>query len=484
MSQEERDRKFEQALARQLRRGAGGARNDVDAHGAVPEEEGGAISCLDAATLAAFHEGMLSSLEMNAAKEHVAVCSRCQEVLRQLKATEEISLQVEAENDLKMREEVLSTGAIHEDGASTQAAGLRMTAAASALKATKDISRGRGFKAARWAAPAGAIAAGLLVWFVARDNKVQTLNPVDKVQVAQEQPREERLGAPQPLPTSPSAEPPAKTKPLNGRRKDESGIKRPREESDALRAPASSPSTAAASGMGDVAGEASPHAYTRQLQSQGRDYVSRAAAENKPDISSRQADVSVMTAAPAPAGDPGAKSGAPASEGAKTDAKQSAGATSTLETHPNGDSQLIPTQRVVTNDKLEFSPSLKKDSLENAKIIPAPKGPVRWRLGVAGRVERSVDSGVTWVAQNSGVKAELLAGSAPSEVVCWIVGRGATILRTVDGGGHWSKVVSPIGGDVAEVQAVDAMTAEIFDANKSARFVTHDGGATWEGAKD
>jgi len=149
MSHDERERKFEQALARHLRRDAGGARNEGDA-------------CLDAATLAAFHEGMLSSEETDAAKEHIGDCSRCQEVLRQLGATDEISLQVEAENDLKMRE-ALPTGVIHADGAAIQRPGLRMTAPASASKAPQDISRGRGFRAVRWAAPAGAIAAGLLV---------------------------------------------------------------------------------------------------------------------------------------------------------------------------------------------------------------------------------------------------------------------------------------------------------------------------------
>jgi photosystem II stability/assembly factor-like uncharacterized protein len=137
---------------------------------------------------------------------------------------------------------------------------------------------------------------------------------------------------------------------------------------------------------------------------------------------------------------------------------------------------------MTTNDKLELR-SLKRVGLENPKVILASNTTVRWRLLSAGRIEQSVDSGNTWVNQNSGVKVELLEGSAPSEAVCWIVGRSGSILRTTDSGGHWNKVVSPIRGDVAGVQAADAMTAEIFDANKSSRFVTHDGGATWQAAK-
>jgi len=451
MSHDERDRKFEPALARHLRRDASGARNEGNA-------------CLDAATLAAFHEGMLSSLEMNAAKEHIGDCPRCQEVLRQLGATDEISLQVEAENDLKMRKAV-PAGVIHADGAAIPRPGLRMTAPASASNVPQDISRGRGFRAVRWAAPAGAIAAGLLVWFVASDNrdkKVQTLSPVDKVQVAQEQPREERLGAPQPLPAAPSSGPSAKTKPLNGRRKDDSRVKQPGKEYD-RRAPASSSSDAVANEMGAVAGETSPRAYTRQLQSQGGDYASRAAAENKPDISSRQA---VMTAAP-PLPPELAKKSVNKNEVVQKEAGRSvAGTAARAEVAPNYESSGLA------------------EKTGHGRIVVASSGTVRWRLGVAGGVERSVDSGVTWVAQNSGVKAELLEGSAPSEVVCWIVGRGGSILRTTDGGGHWTKIVSPISGDVAGVQAVDAMTAEIFYVSRSARFVTRDGGVSWEAAKD
>jgi Photosynthesis system II assembly factor YCF48 len=491
MSHEDRERKFEQALARHLRSDAAGARNEADARAAVPAEAAGAAECLDAATLAAFHEGMLSNLEMDAAKEHVAVCSRCQEVLMQLEATDEIPLQVDAENDLKMREPVLSTGAMYVDYAARQTPDLTIEGQPKpTLKPPKDISRGRGFKAMRWAAPAGAIAAGLLVWIVARDNKVQTLSRSDNVQVAQEQPRDERLAAPRPLPTSPAPEPITKNKELNERGKDDSGVKQPVEESGAQRAAKSSSSAAITDGVGAVISNASPRANTRQLPAKSRDYSSLEAIENKPpQISSRQADVSVTPSAPvaaaappAPSGDPRAQS--PASEAAKTDAIQSANATQTVETHPNGDSQLLATQQVVALNQLELSPSLKKVGFENAKFILASNGTVQWRLLSAGRIEQSVDSGVTWVAQNSGVKVELLAGSAPSEAVCWIVGRSGTILRTTDGGGHWSKVVSPMRGDVAGVQAVDAMTATIFDAAKSARFVTRDGGATWETAKE
>ena len=165
---------------------------------------------------------------MNATTEHIAECSRCQQILLLLEATDEIPLQVETENELQMREPVLSTGALDVDYAARQTPSVTIAGQPKpALKAPKDISRGRGFKALRWAAPAGAIAAGLLIWFVARDSKVQTPSHVENVQVAQEQPRNEQLAAPRPLPAAPAPEPVTKTKPLNEPRKDSSRIKQP-----------------------------------------------------------------------------------------------------------------------------------------------------------------------------------------------------------------------------------------------------------------
>jgi hypothetical protein len=483
MSHEDRERKFEQALQRHLRRHAAGAGNEAEARTAVPDEAVGAVECLDAATLAAFHEDTLSNEEMKATTEHIAGCSRCQQILLLLEATDEIPLQIEAEDDLKMGESVLSAGALH---AGTQTPGLAGHAKP-AMKTPTEISRGRGFKALRWAAPAGAIAAGLLIWIVVRDNKAQNTH-LENVQVAQQQSTEERPTMPRALPASPAPEPTTKITQLNEKRKDDSTAKRPAKESGDLRARQNTSSAASANEKGAAPSVASPRGNVRQLPSNSRDYSSLETTENKPPkIMPRQADVSAAAASPAPAhpDDARAKSAAPVSEGAQTDAKQSANATQTFEPHSNGNGgiELLQTQRMVVDDKLEPPAALKKVGLEDPKIILASNATVQWRLLSVGRIEQSVDNGITWMPQKSGVKAELLAGSAPSEAVCWIVGRGGTILRTTDGGGHWSKVVSPMGGDVAGIQAVDAMTAEIFDAKKSSRFVTHDGGATWQPTK-
>jgi len=110
---------------------------------------------------------------------------------------------------------------------------------------------------------------------------------------------------------------------------------------------------------------------------------------------------------------------------------------------------------------------------------------IEWRFGGGGRIERSSDGGRTWVQQVSPVKTELLAGSAPSETVCWIVGRGGAIVRTTDGV-NWESVVSPAEAeengqppDWTFVEARDALYVVIHTEN-GRRFYTSDGGKTWQ----
>jgi hypothetical protein len=109
--------------------------------------------------------------------------------------------------------------------------------------------------------------------------------------------------------------------------------------------------------------------------------------------------------------------------------------------------------------------------------ISAPGGALSWRIGSAGIIEYSSDSGKTWALQPSGVITDLLAGSAPSDKICWIVGRAGTILRTTDGGAHWQKIRSPVQEDIRSIIAESARQATISVTNGA--YQTLDAGATW-----
>ena len=95
----------------------------------------------------------------------------------------------------------------------------------------------------------------------------------------------------------------------------------------------------------------------------------------------------------------------------------------------------------------------------------SPDGSASWRVGAAGRIERSTDRGQTWQQQASGVTAELLAGSAVSNDVVWVVGRAGLILRTTNGQ-QWQRVTPPGGApaDWGAVTARDAMSATVVSA--------------------
>ncbi len=108
----------------------------------------------------------------------------------------------------------------------------------------------------------------------------------------------------------------------------------------------------------------------------------------------------------------------------------------------------------------------------------AGDGPM-WRVGPAGNIERSNDKGTTWQPQASSVKADLLAGTAASAEVAWVVGREGVILRTTDGQ-TWQRVTPPnrLMVDWTNIQATDADHASIKSSDNRS-FRTEDGGHTW-----
>jgi photosystem II stability/assembly factor-like uncharacterized protein len=109
--------------------------------------------------------------------------------------------------------------------------------------------------------------------------------------------------------------------------------------------------------------------------------------------------------------------------------------------------------------------------------IRTPNPSVLWRIRPPAIIERSTDGGTSWEVQVTEAASELLAGSAVSDLVCWVAGRGGVVMRTADGM-RWERVAAPTATDLVTVVASDATTA-IVSAATGERYQTTDGGRTW-----
>jgi hypothetical protein len=112
----------------------------------------------------------------------------------------------------------------------------------------------------------------------------------------------------------------------------------------------------------------------------------------------------------------------------------------------------------------------------SAILIAPPDHSVVWLVGGRGAISRYAASSA-WTPQESGVTADLTAGSAPSASICWVVGRGGTALRTTDGT-HWERVSSPTSADLVGVSAESESHATVVAADGH-KYATSDGGASW-----
>ncbi len=105
------------------------------------------------------------------------------------------------------------------------------------------------------------------------------------------------------------------------------------------------------------------------------------------------------------------------------------------------------------------------------------KPQMQWRVA-AGSLDRSSDGGRTWQRQATGIEGAIAAMAAPAPSVCWVVGRGGAVARTVDGV-SWHRIPFPDPTrELVNVQATDDRTA-IVTASDGARFQTSDAGNTW-----
>lgn len=492
MSAEDRDRQFEQALARHLR---------SDARG--PADSG----CLDAETLAAYHEKSLVPEEMSAASAHLEHCPRCSETLAML-ATMEVATG-HAEPVSAITREAKKIEPLENPSAKV-----------AAFPRKKSLLR--------WAA---AVAAVLFLWIAVREYRSakQTANYIA-------QNREETALKVAPPVTKQQAQVPAPSvEPLRQgdkmlddktsdkasrddfafQQKSKTAVPPPppasapvlheqsRENERALRSPSIARSALAP-----------PNAQKKVAAQQPADRVASSDETNVP--ASRSESVEVTAAAPrvrSPDSDLNLRkdqAGAGASEGALGGVAGApvakAAAPRPLPPPPapqaNPGTAQSPSKPGYSGDKTAASDGLRSTAqsveLSGAEVIgrstqsllPAnlstlpvrvasPDGTHLWRFGQSGLVAYSSDSGGTWIAQPSGVTQSLTSGSAPSDKVCWIAGAAGTLLRTTDGGKHWKIIVTPISGDLGGVLATDKRHATIWDPPDRLRYVTTDGGSTW-----
>jgi hypothetical protein len=456
MPSDERDRQFERALQRHLRRGAGDE------------------ACLDAETLAAYHERTLSPEEMTQWKEHIVACTRCQETLALLEETNLVALHEWEEKNAvapavfmggakelrsvvsRMRGEMMDESALLETAASpTQAAAANV---------------GRPRSTWRWIVPVGALAAGLIVFVAVREKKLDMATA--PVQVAENR----DAAAPMSAVESKQAEELSKSA---QDRKERNLPANQKKDTFAPRSEAGAKASRAVPNDEEVA------ALVRKEAEMKRESVNELRAD-----SSKAGEASP---APLPTPRAGAAGGAARAQGqfaapkSAAPTREPARASDTAMLSANG---AAADAGIIAAHAGDYT-AVGNTSVGNRSIIKAPEEKALWRVGPAGKIEMSIDLGKTWVPQNSGVRSDLITGSAPSEKVCWVVGKAGTMLMTGDAGAHWKQIVSPITGDLGGISASDAQHATVWagtDSKAIAKmktvsgprgFTTTNGGESW-----
>ena len=144
--------------------------------------------------------------------------------------------------------------------------------------------------------------------------------------------------------------------------------------------------------------------------------------------------------------------------------------------------QVMPSQTQTAQSRTQVAQTASRQAAFSTdarapRDVASPDPAVRYRVGAQGLIQRSGDGGKTWVAQKSPVTFDLLAASAPSPDVCWIVGRSGVVLLTTDGA-TWRRLPFPEPADLRAVVATDVRTATVTTGDGRV-FRTFDGGVTW-----
>jgi hypothetical protein len=480
MAPDERDRRFDKALARHLRSAA--PAGEAARLPAVPASQGG--SCPDSETLAAYHERSLLPEELNSWKEHIVDCANCQNILAQLEATDEISLEAAEQEEVvaKRSEPVIAARNVEALPAAAAPGQSQRAAGAAPPKKSRRALLLRGARW-QWLAPAGAIAAGLLVWIGLHENQPLPLPRLKQVQVATNQ------APPPPIPSVstavPEVSPSAKAalqKPQSAA--DESASANTRGASGAVKSDGKqeyrarvSPSKPLADKASGLRKDAEPSSSVDLLRAQeqlDRDAKTAAGAiQENAEVQLQTQTANVQSQNQLNINSPKVPGPAPLGQMEPKKMKVASAAPAAPPSQPAAVGGVASSYN--SSASLEVA-----REIFNPRLISPPGSSFIWRAGRSGLIELSKDGGASWSRQTSGVLTDLLTGSAPSDKVCWIVGRVGAIVLTTDGGAHWTLIPSPLSEDLGGIRAPDERHATIWNARNTKNFETSDGGLTWK----
>jgi hypothetical protein len=468
MAPEDRDRSFDKAIARHLRSAAASSDSAKQGAGTPSLRD----ACPDMETLAAYHERALLAEELNSCKEHIVACARCQELLAHLELTDDIPLHAAG------KVEVFAMA----DAQHAPNAQKIETVARPAARDGRRASRLAHGVRWRWMAPAGAIAAGLLVWIALHENE-PPLRSSNEVKIAKNQ---EPAVAPPPtsmkvpgaspdvqrsVSKSPSA---ADTLSSYSKLPESRDLRKQNTDQSRARGALAPPSLGREEGARkDAESDANTYLFGDEKKADLNDQVVAGALDRESgtpahapvpaqeqNLQAQNQNISPNVAGPAPLGQ------------AKNVAKPKATPSPAPPQTPAGNAGAAYAGRAVTEMVM----------VSDSRLIAAPGSSFVWRPGRAGLIEFSPDGGRSWMRQTSGVLTDLLTGSAASESVCWLVGRAGAILLTTDGGAYWKLLSSPLKEDLGGIRATDALHATIWNTRGIKYFATSDGGLTWQPA--
>jgi hypothetical protein len=474
MPSDDRDPKFERALAQHLRGGSAQA------------------NCPDAETLAAYHERNLSFEEMARWKQHISACEACQEALALVEVTENQLAEDWEERGIPVLEAASMPSA---DTARIPVRSVQGAASTAPQPAANPIAILRSRPALlRWAIPLGAVAAGVLVFIGIYEQHTAKVAHYADTEVARNQ-----------VPAAPSAmlDQQARSVQLQSEPKDEGQLSaemsRQKREQELPSAQAAKP-MAKAKELGDEVRESRDQFVGGRLEK--KILAPPAPAPQPPTQPSRHGAVSENS--PAIAGVPPA---APPPAPLALSGRAGGGAAQRAPVH--ADAKIVPPAATETVTVESAAPAVETTTSElaapamdtktsrmmmkqgvanqvvvvngtDAGLILTPDNKVFWKLQPAGTLRLTTDGGRTFKQLDTGANANLTAGFAPSSRICWLAGKAGTLLLTTDRGAHWTRISTPITGDLGGVHAADAKRASIWDAANQISYETSDGGATWK----